>query len=69
MVLDLPVLKECESLYVMRMLTITGLVCRHRAVHLANHSFRFMWGPEKSRTDIEKGAEVEVDVPTRVRLQ
>jgi hypothetical protein len=33
------------------------------------HFFRIIWGPEKGRTDIEKGVEVEVDVPTRVRLQ
>ena len=36
---------------------------------LVNHSFRFMWGPEKGRTDIEEEVEVEVVVPTRVRLQ
>jgi hypothetical protein len=26
-----------------------------------------MWGPEKGRTDIAEGVDVEVDVPTRVR--
>ena len=36
---------------------------------MVNHSFRIMWGSEKGRTDIEKGVEVEVDVPTRVHLQ
>ena len=41
----------------------------HRSRTLANHSFRIMWGPEKGRTDIEEGVEVEVVVPTRVRLQ
>jgi hypothetical protein len=39
------------------------------AVRLVNHSFRIMWGPGKGRMDIEKGVEVEVDVPTRVCLQ
>jgi hypothetical protein len=28
-----------------------------------------MWGPEKGRMDIEEGVNVEVVVPTRVRLQ
>jgi hypothetical protein len=39
------------------------------ALLLANHSFRIMWSPEKGRTDIEEGVDVEVVVPTRVRLQ
>jgi hypothetical protein len=33
------------------------------AARLANHSFRFMWGPEKGRTDIEEGVGFEVVVP------
>ena len=41
----------------------------HGSRTLANHSFRIMWVPEKGRTDIVEEVEVEVVVPTRVRLQ
>ena len=46
--------------------SISFITVGKEAVRLADHSVRIMWGPEKGRTDIEKGVEVE-DVPTRVR--